>query len=48
MNNNYNSDINSTRNVNQNGLNMNQNPYINQNVQNSPNIQIYKIKITLY
>jgi hypothetical protein len=39
MNNNYNSDINSTRNVNQNGLNMNQNPYINQNVQNSPNIQ---------
>ncbi|QKF73693.1 hypothetical protein AFAEC_1535 [Aliarcobacter faecis] len=28
----YNSDINSTRNTNQTGLNINQNPYINQNV----------------
>lgn len=28
----YNTDINSTRNQSQNGLNINQNPYINQNV----------------
>ena len=38
MNNKYNTDINSTRNINQNGLNINQNPYItqvpNQNIQN--------------
>ena len=45
MNNNYNSDINSTRNNQQSGLNINQNPYINGGVNQNfvgqnPNNQI--------